>query len=295
MLRLLLSLALASLTARASSPVVVRGDAGDSEYALTFARQNFSGLLAHCQLEPCGLTPRQNEVLSAIVGAGSQMPAARFRHAGRGAPFLVQPQTGEVWFNQDELWQDSMHSVTYDISYATGIWIDVLNDQLKLPVPEVEALKLSLRTGLTSRFFRAPLSIPGADRIEAFTWRRADGSDRLFVRDSDNSTYDFTVLARAAAGCGSELTDWHLHAGHWTFTSSDSGALWLRLDFSQTWKCNGLFRRAQLKLILRTVVRGTSNLIDADSANALVEATDGPLNGLDRGATELGPKVSPKD
>lgn len=221
-----------------AGPIFVKGGAGQSEYSIIFARENLPRLFSMCDEGRCQLNANECVSLLQLQQASLQPPKALFKKSQEMGTqlYLLQKQSGEVWFNLDLLWRNAEKNVAYDIPAAAALWADVLgNDK-----PQIRA---ELERVLRTKFHRSLFDINAKNALEAMVWELTDANERLYVRDADMNSHDLTDSFVELAQCEVPVTQLKFYSLRWV-----RGIPVPRLEVMASWRCGGSAHRARASM-----------------------------------------------
>lgn len=253
-----------------AGPLVVGKGAGESEFALVFARAHLSELLAHCLGNRCGLDDDEEWVLRRMIHFAPLAPQAIFKTSQELGNRTFVVRKGEVWFNQDQLWQDAAHTKSYDEAYAATVWMDVLDEVLPDMVNvDFAQMKRLVRAGLSERIVRSHLTV-GDDTMTALIYKGT--LDRLYLRDAEFVGHDVSDALASVSLCedGTQSQP-RFHAVRWTSLVPTGERKTVTLEVTQTWACAKGAHRARVKLIAQSQPGLEDFVLDPKTVRAFAE------------------------
>jgi hypothetical protein len=250
-------LSIFNLKASAAGPIIVGNGAGEGEYSVVYVRSNLSGIFEECANISCQLSAEEKQTLQTLRSLASVAPPARFKTSVEMGQRIFElhgtQNAGEVWINQDLLWQDSLKTVPFDVGHGAELWTHIIATVGKLPAEAVGSLGIKLKESLANVTRRGSIGVgiasgPGFPNatVEYLLWSRKK-DDSLVIRDPLLGSLELSASLAAAVHCPEPVVP-RIYSPSWLPLGErglsqrrlrGDSALRLTLQFGVKWSCRG--------------------------------------------------------
>ncbi len=235
----ILVFALASL----AGPIIVRSEAGQSEYSILFARAHLDELLSVCSNDECNLSEDQESWLRTARQLSLNAPKVIFKNKTDLADQKFTKHDDQVWLNQDLLWLDDAHTIAFQVSDAMVLWLDILLQGKIIPRLELTVLEFEMARVLNEKV----QTIRSAGEFSAILWRHADRNDEIFFEDHTQRMISIRDSLQKSGFCGNDLaTSLQFHSASWNDLTTRKE---IRLEVATTWSCGVQKNRGNLQIM----------------------------------------------
>lgn len=258
-------------------PILVGQGGGQSEFSLVFAHQNLNLFLSTCLSATCQLSTVEKSRLRVLLNRFKiRPPQAVFKSTNELGTmlFAVDSVANSVDINKDLLWLDAGGTIAYDIPSAVVFWLDVLAQLDPSSSKALDSeLKAKVHLRILDKLSKAQVNFNSGNNFEALVWRQQSAHDRLFIRDSEFNSFDFTPLILSGELCfAGRPSALRINTVRWAWLNPrGETALRMGLELIMNWDCSGSSHRGRAKLVLSANGSGAAFKIDSTNAEFFLE------------------------
>lgn len=120
----------------------------DSLSSVLYAHDHLEALLSICNKRDCNLSDDQKSWLETTKQLAQNLPEVVFKNSFQLENKKFFQQKNEVWINQDLLWIDGAKTISFQISDAVVLWIDILLGDKMISKIELSVLEFEVAQAL---------------------------------------------------------------------------------------------------------------------------------------------------
>jgi hypothetical protein len=217
-----------------AGPIIVGGGSGESEYSMMFAFKNLKELSKECLQLTCGLSDQEKTVFKNFNAAANLSYNLVFKNQEAMAEkiYQVNQAAGEVLINQNRLWLDQNNSVSYQVSDAFALWVEILSADLKWNENQLHSIQEKIKSTYRNKIERVTINFEPKATFELLIWKR-DGFDQFFVKDPSFKNVELSQFIQTEFRCDAKEQALNIYSPTWVSASPIDEADLLRKVFFQ--------------------------------------------------------------